>query len=48
MREKDIDTEIKLSNPHQEPDGPKWPSEAASGHQEPRASWAAREGEPEA
>ena len=48
MREKDIDTETQLANPHQEPDGPKWTSGAASSHQEPLASWTTREGEPEA
>ena len=48
MREKDVDTKIQLANTHQEPDGPKWPSETASSHQEPRASWTAKKGEPEA
>ena len=48
MREKDIDTEIQLANTHQEPEGPKWPSGAASSHQEHLASWTAREREPEA
>ena len=48
MRGKDVDTEIQLANTHQEPDGPKWPSGAANGHQEPRASWIAKEEEPEA
>ena len=48
MREKDVDTEIQLANPHQEPDGPKWPSGAASSHQEPLASWTTREEKPEA
>ena len=44
MREKDIDTEIQLSNPHQEYDGHQWPPAAASGQQPPRASWTARKG----
>jgi len=48
MREKDVDTEIQLANPHQEPEGPKWPSGATSSQQPPRASWTTREGEPEA
>lgn len=48
MRGKDVDTEIQLENTHQEPDGPKWPSGAASSHQEPSTFWTAREGKPEA
>ena len=48
MRRKDVDTEIQLANPHQEPEGHQWPSGAASSHQEPLASWATREGKPEA
>ena len=42
MREKDIDSGTKMSNPHQEHDGHQWPPAATSGQQPPRASWTAR------